>query len=544
MNSISWTHATPQYDSLLSECNTSLLYTSEYEQFQQRLSSAIDQFCALKDSRLLVVKAPDNAAHREIITEMMNKRDVSTVASSTISAEELFGVVFYDKLNHKITNTTGLLQQPDIKAVVISSNFIIANPVNWLRIKSIIANETINPTCKEPSLVLSGEYKFSVDTKFIIVGDRNQMAELDYVDHEIFSALSIYSEFESELKLADENVTNYIGLINRTCDQLHLPRLSLESLKVLFTLGARECEEQHFVPLCPIWLTRVLSESAHYCDGKRIEKQDIEQALQKQYFRESYLTNRALDDILDGQVLIETRGNKMGQVNGLTVVEISGHPNPYGEPARISCVVHFGDGDIADVERKADLGGNLHAKGMMIMQAFLSSELKLEEPLPFAASIVFEQSYSEVDGDSASLAELSALVSALSEIPINQEIAVTGAVDQFGRVQAVGGLNEKIEGFYYVCAHQGFTGEQGVIIPRSNLRHLALHNDVLQSIKQGQFHIWAVDNVEEALPLLMGTPFKHEEQESILEKIATRIDRFHHLEPGEPLLTKIKGWFN
>lgn len=544
MKSISWKHATPQYDSLLSECNTALLYTSNYDQFQHRLNSAINQFSALKDSRLLVVKAPDNTAHRELIASMMNERGIATVATSTISAEELFGVVFHDKLNNKITNSTGLLQHDDAKVIVISSNFIIANPLNWLRIKSLIAGESINPSCKDPSLVQSGDYKFSVDTKFIVVGDRNQMAELDYIDHEIFSALSIYSEFESELKLAKENVTDYIGLINRTCEQLQLPKLSLDAIKVLFTTGARECEEQHFVPLCPIWLTRILSESAQYCDGERIENRDIEKALHKQRFRESYITNRALDDILDGQVLIETHGSKMGQVNGLTVVEISGHPNPYGEPARISCVVHFGDGDIADVERKADLGGNLHAKGMMIMQAFLSSELKLEEPLPFAASIVFEQSYSEVDGDSASLAELSALVSALSEIPINQEIAVTGAVDQFGRVQAVGGLNEKIEGFYYVCAHQGFSGSQGVIIPKSNLRHLALHDDVLESIKQGHFHIWAVDNVEEALAKLMGKPFKHEEEESILEKIATRIDRFHHLEPGDTMMSKIKGWFN
>ncbi|MEF1210878.1 S16 family serine protease [Vibrio alginolyticus] len=177
---------------------------------------------------------------------------------------------------------------------------------------------------------------------------------------------------------------------------------------------------------------------------------------------------------------------------------MAGHPVSYGEPARISCVIHFGDGDVSDVERKAELGGNLHAKGMMIMQAFLSSALKLDEPLPYSASIVFEQSYSEVDGDSASLAELCCLVSALSESPINQQVAVTGAVDQFGRVQAVGGLNEKIEGFYQVCKHQGFTGNQGVVMPKSNLKHLALHKDVIESIKNGDFHIWSVSTVDDA----------------------------------------------
>ncbi|MCA2442509.1 MULTISPECIES: S16 family serine protease, partial [Vibrio] len=182
-------------------------------------------------------------------------------------------------------------------------------------------------------------------------------------------------------------------------------------------------------------------------------------------------------------------------------------------------------GDISDVERKAELGGNLHAKGMMIMQAFLSSALNLDEPLPYSASIVFEQSYSEVDGDSASLAELCCLVSALSESPVNQQIAVTGAVDQFGRVQAVGGLNEKIEGFYQVCKHQGFTGHQGVIMPKSNLKHLALHKDVIESIKNGEFHIWSVSTVDEAIPILMGKSFRGED-DSVIGKIAERIENF------------------
>ncbi|NVO98988.1 Lon protease family protein, partial [Photobacterium damselae subsp. damselae] len=240
-----------------------------------------------------------------------------------------------------------------------------------------------------------------------------------------------------------------------------------------------------------------------------------------------------------------------GQVNGLTVVEMPGHPMSYGEPARISCVVHFGDGDISDVERKVELGGNIHAKGMMIMQAFLSTALNLDQALPFSASIVFEQSYSEVDGDSASLAELCALVSALSVQPINQEIAVTGAVDQFGRVQAVGGVNEKIEGFYKVCVHRGLTGNQGVILPKTNLSSLCLNDEVIEAIKSGQFHIWTVENVDEAIPRLMGQTFrgKEDDTDTILAKIAERIELFHlgGMYPEESILSRIRNtiqnWF-
>jgi Lon-like ATP-dependent protease len=306
--------------------------------------------------------------------------------------------------------------------------------------------------------------------------------------------------------------------------------------------GMRFTEDQHYLPLGVLWHNQLLGLASQYTQNDAIDFDAIDKAIDDKYYRESYLPQRAVDDIRDGQVIIETTGEQIGQINGLTVIDMAGHPVSYGEPARISCVIHFGDGDVSDVERKAELGGNLHAKGMMIMQAFVSSALDLDAPLPYAASIVFEQSYSEVDGDSASLAELCCLVSALSETPVNQQIAVTGAVDQFGRVQAVGGLNEKIEGFYQVCKHQGFTGEQGVIMPKTNLKHLALHKEVIDSIKNGEFHIWSVSTVDEAIPLLMSKPFRGED-DSIISKIAERIENFERHEHPEGIVERIKNWF-
>ncbi len=352
----------------------------------------------------------------------------------------------------------------------------------------------------------------------------------------------MYTEVEEDIHLSQENLSKYVGLVNWICHEYQHPALSNEAFRRLILAGMRYTEDQHYLPLGVLWHNQLLGLASQYSNSSSIEFDDIDRAIDDKYYRESYLPQRAVDDILDGQVIIETTGEQVGQINGLTVIDIVGHPVSYGEPARISCVIHFGDGDISDVERKAELGGNLHAKGMMIMQAFVSSALNLDEPLPYSASIVFEQSYSEVDGDSASLAELCCLVSALSESPVNQQIAVTGAVDQFGRVQAVGGLNEKIEGFYQVCKHQGFTGEQGVIMPKSNLKHLALHKDVIESIKNGEFHIWSVSTVDEAIPILMSKPFRGED-DSIIGKIAERIENFERHEHPEGIVERIKNWF-
>ena len=228
------------------------------------------------------------------------------------------------------------------------------------------------------------------------------------------------------------------------------------------------------------------------------------------------------------------------------MLDFPGHPRPWGEPSRITCVVHYGDGEVMDIERKSELGGNLHAKGMMIIQAYLISELELEQQLPFSASMVFEQSYSEVDGDSASLAELCALISALSQQPLTQSIAVTGSVDQLGNIQPVGGLNEKIEGFFAVCSQRELTGKQGVIIPQTNVRHLSLNNDVVEAVKAGQFHLWAVDSVEEAIEILCGKKWRtDDETEDLLSLIQERIARATQPETRSGTgLFRWLNWFN
>ncbi|EKO3413701.1 TPA: Lon protease family protein [Vibrio fluvialis clinical-1] len=541
-----WRLVTPQYDQFNAEFSQypSLPPVSLFGT-QTRLSQAIERFIHINGfSRVLLINAPDNSIYRSLIKEQMDSlvTTAPVVVTETLNMVTIFGQVKAE--NGQVVNeTSGLLDQANNGYLIVSANLLLANPATWPMLKSAILGDPVSPLNCDPKSPIQTPLNKRYNIKLVVVGDRNQLGDVDFLDADIHAGLCLFSELEMDIKIEPETITTYLGYLRWIANRYQLPDLSRNAIEAVMTAGARYTEDQHYAPLCVMWLRALLEEASLISSGQRIEENHVELALNQRYYRESYLPERALDDILDGQVIIETQGEQIGQVNGLTVIDIAGHPVSYGEPARISCVIHFGDGDISDVERKVELGGNLHAKGMMIMQAFVSSALNLDVPLPFSASVVFEQSYSEVDGDSASLAELCSLVSALSEYPIDQQIAVTGAVDQFGRVQAVGGLNEKIEGFYRVCRHQGFTGEQGVILPKSNLKHLALHKSVVESIKNGEFNIWPVSNVDEAVPVLMNKPFRGDDEESVISRIAERIENFEkHVQP-QGFVERVKNWF-
>ncbi|MGD1452027.1 S16 family serine protease [Vibrio harveyi] len=545
MNQVNWQDVTPsfeQYEEILSKATS--LPIKPFIDLQPRLEATIDRFTRVRGlTRILLVNCTDNALYRGFVSEVLkNKSSAPVVTVESLDAKELFDRYSVNQ-DGQTTFESGLLSKADGGYLVVPANLVLANAARWSNIKAAVQGGSFAPINLTPNRIASSPFApQDYDVKLIITGDRNQLAEIEYVDEDFSTGLTMYTEVEEDIHLSQENLSKYVGLVNWICHEYQHPALSNEAFRRLILAGMRYTEDQHYLPLGVLWHNQLLGLASQYSNSSSIEFEDIDRAIDDKYYRESYLPQRAVDDILDGQVIIETTGEQVGQINGLTVIDMAGHPVSYGEPARISCVIHFGDGDISDVERKAELGGNLHAKGMMIMQAFVSSALNLDEPLPYSASIVFEQSYSEVDGDSASLAELCCLVSALSESPVNQQIAVTGAVDQFGRVQAVGGLNEKIEGFYQVCKHQGFTGEQGVIMPKSNLKHLALHKDVIESIKNGEFHIWSVSTVDEAIPILMSKPFRGED-DSIIGKIAERIENFERHEHPEGIVERIKNWF-
>ncbi|EBD9829880.1 Lon protease family protein [Salmonella enterica] len=444
------------------------------------------------------------------------------VSADWVEAEQLFGCLRQYKGD--ITLQPGLVHQANGGVLIISLRTLLAQPLLWMRLKAIVTRERFDWVAFDKSRPLPVSVpSMPLKLKVILVGERESLADFQEMEPEL-AEQAIYSEFEDNLQIADAKaMALWCQWVTHIASRDNLPAPAPDVWPVLIREAVRYTGEQDTLPLCPLWIARQFKEAAPLCEGETCDAEALSLMLARREWREGFLAERMQDEILQEQILIETEGERVGQINALSVIEFPGHPRAFGEPSRISCVVHIGDGEFNDIERKAELGGNIHAKGMMIMQAFLMSELQLEQQIPFSASLTFEQSYSEVDGDSASMAELCALISALANVPVNQNIAITGSVDQFGRAQPVGGLNEKIEGFFAICEQRELSGKQGVIIPAANVRHLSLKSRLLQAVKEEKFTIWAVDDVTDALPLLLNLVWDGEGQTTLMQTIQERI---------------------
>ena len=241
---------------------------------------------------------------------------------------------------------------------------------------------------------------------------------------------------------------------------------------------------------------------ARKSNSKQIGKNHIDQAVEAQIYRSDRIKKAMLEQIDKGTILMDVKGKRVGQINGLVVYDFSEYS--FGKPARITSQVRIGKGDFVDIEREISMSGPIHTKGVLILKSLIANRFAKHSPLSLSASIVFEQSYGGVDGDSASSTEYYCLLSAISGLPIKQNIAVTGSINQFGEIQPIGGVNEKIEGFFDVCNHSGLTGDQGVIIPRTNVENLMLRADILQAVEEGKFTIYAIDTVDDGIEILTG----------------------------------------
>ncbi|WP_437889402.1 AAA family ATPase [Phytobacter sp. V91] len=467
------------------------------------------------------------------------------VIADWVEAEQLFGCL--RQFNHEVTLQPGLVHEANGGVLVISLRTLLAQPLLWMRLKAMVTRRRFDWISFDESRPLPVSVpSMPLDLKVILVGERDSLADFQEMEPEL-AAQSIYSEYEESLQIADaQSMALWCQWVLLIAQSAGLPSPAVDAWPVLIREAVRYTGDQETLPLSVLWLTRQLHEVAAITDDATFNAGDFTTMLTQREWREGFLAERMQDEILLEQILIETEGECVGQINALSVIEFPGHPRAFGEPSRISCVVHIGDGEFNDIERKAELGGNIHAKGMMIMQAFLMSELELEQQIPFSASLTFEQSYSEVDGDSASMAELCALISALAEVPVSQSIAITGSVDQFGRSQPVGGLNEKIEGFFAICQSRGLDGKQGVIIPAANVRHLCLNAELLQAVEAGQFSVWAIEDVMDALPLLMQLMWDEEGQTTLKQTILERIAQATQQDPRHryPWPLRWLSWFS
>ncbi|WP_141674399.1 AAA family ATPase [Gilliamella sp. wkB108] len=447
----------------------------------------------------------------------------SCLAATTVDSEKLFGCVRQPE-NSPIKLQAGLVHYTNGGILILGLRSLLSQPTVWTKLKQMIIKQEFEWFSADESHPLPLAIPpMPLDLRIILVGDRLSLAELQEFEPEFYTT-AIYAEFENELHIkSPEQIEQWFAYLQFIADKQQLPNIDKSAFARLLKHATRYTGDQYYLPLAVDWVQSLLVEASYHVQDNTIDDICLTKAIEQKSWREDYLIERFHEEIFSNQIMINTKDQVIGQINGLSVIEYPGYPKVIGEPSRLSCLVHFGDGELIDIERKTDLAGNIHSKGMMIMQAFIMSEFAINHQLPFTTSLVFEQSYSEIDGDSASLAGLCALISALSEQPIDQQLAVTGSVDQFGHVQSIGGVNEKIEGFFAVCKHQGLTGQQGVIIPASNQRHLSLHDDVIKAIKQEQFSIWAVEHIAEALYLLTGIPYKDENSISLYKLIHARM---------------------
>ena len=345
------------------------------------------------------------------------------------------------------------------------------------------------------------------DLKVVLVGERIYYYLLEQYDPEFPELFKVAADFEDRL-LRDEG--NQLGLarwLATTIREEKLKHLDAAGMARLLEDSARHAGDSERLSTDIRRATDLLRE-AHYWAGRNgtelVGAAEVQQAIDSRFRRGSRVRDRLQEETLRETFVVDTEGARRGQVNGLAVLQLG--EVAFGRPQRISATVTLGSGEVVDIEREVKLGGPLHSKGVLILTGFLRSHYVTDRPLSLSASLVFEQSYGGVDGDSASAAELCALASAIAGAQLKQSLAITGSVDQHGNVQAIGGVNEKIEGFFDLCCERGLTGEQGVLIPAANVKHLMLRRDVVEAVEAGRFQVYPVSHVDQALSLLTGVP--------------------------------------
>jgi predicted ATP-dependent protease len=425
----------------------------------------------------------------------------------------LFGRVDYrSQLGAFSTDHTmikaGALHRANGGYLVLQALDVLTAPLVWETLKRTLR-------CQECRIENMGEQYSSIpiatlrpqpiplDVKVVLVGTPQIYHLLFRADDEFRKLFAVRADFSVDMERSEETIGLYTGFISSRLREEELRPFDQSALARVVEHGSRLAAHQGRLSTRFSEIGNVLTE-ADYWAGKdgaaTVSAEHVEQAIEDKTYRSSLIEERIRDLIEDGTIMIDTDGAVTGQVNGLSVYDTGDYA--FGRPTRITARVSLGRGRVISIEREINMSGRIHSKGFAILQGYLQGRYEQERPLSLSASIGFEQMYDEIDGDSASAAELYALLSSISRLPLKQGIAVTGSVNQRGEIQAIGAVNEKIEGHYAVCKAKGLTGDQGVIIPRQNSQHLMLRKEVVEAVRDGRFHIWLVSSVDEGMEVL------------------------------------------
>jgi lon-related putative ATP-dependent protease len=406
----------------------------------------------------------------------------------------------------------GALHKANGGYLMLDAYKLLLHPYAWEGLKRALHSMEVRIESLEQMLSLASTVSLEpqpipLNIKVVLIGERMLYYLLYQLDPEFKELFKVAVDFNEQMERNTDSTLLYAKLIATLGRKEKLTPFDRGAVARIIEQSARMVSDSEKLSTHMKSIVDLMREADYWAKEAGhtiVSASDIEKAICTKINRSSRVQEILQEETERGTILIDTRGEKVGQINGLSVMQLGDFA--FGHPTRITATVRLGKGEVIDIEREVKLGGPIHSKGVLILSAFLGSRYASDKPLSLSASLVFEQSYGGVEGDSASSAELYTLLSALANVPIKQSLAVTGSVNQHGQVQAIGGANEKIEGFFDICRTRGLTGEQGVLIPASNVKHLMLRQDVIDAVKEGKFHIYPVETIDQGIEILTGIP--------------------------------------
>jgi lon-related putative ATP-dependent protease len=395
--------------------------------------------------------------------------------------------------------------------LVVEAIDILRYPFVWDSLKKVIENEElrIEDVYQQYGLMSTVGLRpepIKLNVKVIITGNPFIYHLLYTYDEDFRKLFKVKADFDSVVDITDDLLLKYARFIKSLCDNDGIRQFDRSGVEAIIEYSSRLAGDQNKLSVQFGAISKITREASYWAsldgNGNYVMREHVEKAIEEKIYRSNMIEEKIQEMIENGMILVDTEGEVVGQINGLAVYNLGDYA--FGKPSRITCETFMGTEGVVNIERRARLSGNIHDKGVLILSGYIGAKYAQNKPLSLSASLGFEQSYEMIEGDSASAAELIAIISSLSGVPIKQGIAITGSVNQKGQIQPIGGVNEKIEGFYHVCKAKGLTGEQGVIIPHQNVRNLMLKKEVVQSISKGEFHIYPIETVDEGIEILTG----------------------------------------
>ncbi len=491
------------------------------EEVQKDIVENVDIFLEDNDEQTAIAFAAldKKMPRRYQVNVLVNRKDKQApiIVEDNPTYHNLFGYV--ESVTFKGTVFTdfslirgGSLHKANGGYLLMDAIKVLEQPFVWDGLKRALRSKTLGINSLERELTLSGTISLEPEPiplklKIILFGDRETYLLLQQYDPEFMELFKVAADFEGEMPRNVDTQLKYAKFITSLVHEKSLMHCDRTAVMRIIEHSSRVAEDQTKLSLHAANIANLLREADYWAGqsgSKLIRQEHIRKALDSADHRTGRVRDMLLESIANGTTLLSVTGKRTGQVNALSVLYTG--DSEFGTVSRVTSTARYGDGDVIDIERDVKLGGNIHTKGVLILSSYLASMFGFKDPMRMSASITFEQSYGEVDGDSASVAEFCSLLSSLSAIPVNQELAITGSMNQKGEVQPIGGVNEKVEGFYEACKMLGLTGTQGVIVPATNVHNLMLKEEVVEACAQGKFHIYAVSKVSDAVQLLLGKP--------------------------------------